>query len=435
MALLPLATLALLARPLQAARVTAVLDTQDCDLSKYPGLYSRFKNLKTAGSGANGCVLLANDKQRGGIQVAVKVVKRASTKAKFNDWQDECKRSRRLVEKACTAGEAAHALVERYLPVCLEVGGTFDAPFLVMHAAGGKGLGDSAKGLAEAARPGVFAQMVEAVGLLHGLGASHNDLHNQNVIVLDGKPGTYLAVIDFGEVRKLSAGHRGGYKQDANLLARWAAKLAGCPKEAEYPFNSEWISVDKKDQRKRALLECLQTKWGSEGEAIDAFLEALGKVIDSAYAFQHDKKLEMTATMVPELLQTQFIQSLLPAPEQFFPSPCGETDEKAKMPETMEEPTTPEPPQEAEPAQEKVEDFGAADDFATANDHVDFMASIQEEGPAEQSLPPSTAAECVTSCRKCKKGRYVCLSGKAVGGCKKAPWGVTHSCSSSCHCA
>merc|ERR1712083_550527 len=98
-------------------------------------------------------------------------------------------------------------LAERYLPTCLEVGGTDDAPYIIMHAAPGKGIGSSFKSLAGEKGADVFSQLVGAVTAMHGVGYTHNDLHNQNIVIMnvDAKHPA-LVFIDFGEVRPLSKG-------------------------------------------------------------------------------------------------------------------------------------------------------------------------------------------------------------------------------------
>merc|ERR1740129_207742 len=111
-----------------------------------------------------------------------------------------------------------------------------------MHAADGKGIGDAWKKIPEGSERSVFAQLVGALTAMHGVGLSHNDLHNENVVILDRSGGAQVALIDFGEVVPLpQAQYKGGYKQDENLIARVAAELAGC-KDGKYPFHAERIS-------------------------------------------------------------------------------------------------------------------------------------------------------------------------------------------------
>merc|ERR1719387_2025432 len=151
--------------------------------------------MKYAGAGANGCVMLAKDTQNGGVEVAIKVSKKPGN---LKGWQDECRRAQRLHRTACSKGEEALKLAERYLPTCLDVGGTDQAPFIIMHAAEGKGIGSMASKLPKGDRASFFAQSVGAVTAMHGIGFSHNDLHNENVEILYGS--STLVLIDFGEV-------------------------------------------------------------------------------------------------------------------------------------------------------------------------------------------------------------------------------------------
>jgi len=309
------------------ARISTEIGTSDCDLSFYPDLKGRFEDQRYAGQGANGCVVLAKDKKNGGVEVAVKLAKRGTMKKKT--WEDECARSRLLHKKACAAGDEQLLLAERYLPICLEVGGKDGAPFIVMHAAGGKGIGEKRSKLRGVDRVSVFAQIVGALTAMHGVGLSHNDLHNQNVVILARSESPQVVFIDFGEVVPLSqAKYTGGYKQDENIIAREAAELADC-KNAKYPFHAETIDVTKRDERKQALEQCLKEKWGKgeDEQSCGKFLRALGEVINEAYSHQHHRKT-VTSTKVVALYKTSFVQQHQPTLESLFPANlCGSVGE------------------------------------------------------------------------------------------------------------
>jgi len=373
-------------------------NSSNCDLSRYPQLEGRFENLVYAGKGANGCVVLANDKDNGNVEVAVKLSKKAG---KLASWHSECEQSRSLHEKACTAGHEQLLLAERYLPICLEVGGTDDAPFMVMHAAGGKGIGAMRSKLRGEYRVSVFSQMVGALTAMHGIGLSHNDLHDGNVVILS-KPGPLVAFIDFGEVETLkNANYGGGYKQDENLLARQAAKLADCPSEAQFPFNSEKThDHHKQHTRKKALMTCLQDKWGKgEDEAsFSVFLRALGAVVDEAYKheLEHGKKHnrnDVTKTCVKTLYHTAFVQEHQPPLWSLFPARlCAESGSGGQAPDHWLPP--------AEDTDKRLDD-------------------------------------CETACNSCpdKTPMYVCRDGKKQGECKRKPWKNNDKrCASVCTC-
>merc|ERR1719262_610945 len=117
---------------------------------------------------------------------------------------------KRLRQAACK-NEEQMKLAERYLPSCLEVGGTNEAPYIIMHAAPPNGIGAAMNHLHGSAGAHVFAQLVGAVTAMHGVGYTHNDLHNQNVVVKMAKDGSAeLSLLDFGEVVPLARGGRGG---------------------------------------------------------------------------------------------------------------------------------------------------------------------------------------------------------------------------------
>lgn len=386
------------------------IDSSNCDLSRYPELAGRFLDQRYAGQGANGCVVLAKDTKNGGVEVAVKLSKRAGRLA---TWRDECDRSRSLHRKACAAGDEQLLLAERYLPICLEVGGTDSAPFMVMHAAGGKGIGEKRSKLHGDERISVFAQIVGALTAMHGVGLSHNDLHNNNVVILDRSAGAQVAFIDFGEVQPLAkAQYKGGYKQDENLIAREAAALAGCGGEATYPFHAETITETQMILRKEALFQCLKEKWskGEDASSFETFLHALGAVIDEAYSHQHNHQQQVTSTQVPTLYKTSFVQRHQPTLQSLFPAHlCGSIGE-GEVQKQMDLHI------DVQDTQLKIRDIEKAKD-------------------ADIKTNPSTG-DCAELCRMCPKTppMYVCLAGNARRGCQSKPWTDTVSCTSSCTC-
>jgi len=396
----------------------------DCDLSRYKELKDRFEDLTYAVSGANGCVVLAEDKKNSYLEVAVKLSKRAG---KLKSWQDECEQSRSLHQKACAAGHEQLLLAERYLPICLEVGGTNDAPFMVMHAAGGKGIGAMRSKLRGEERLSVFAQMVGALTAMHGIGVSHNDLHNNNVVL--SKPGPLVAFIDFGEVQPLKyAVYRGGYKHDENLLPREAAQLAGCPAEAHYPFNSGIERAATRDQRKKALMECLEEKWG-KGEdktSFGEFKKALGEVVDEAYDHEHkENKHDITTTRVAKLYHTTFVQKHQPALQSLFPAHLCKKKKQGTSSDSEELDHLQQPSLRV--TTEDSIPLTTTDEPAT----VPSLPSKHLTTPEQQDN-----GDCKTFCHNCpkKSPMYVCLAGTASRGCSKKPWSNRNSCTSSCTC-
>lgn len=283
--------------------------TMKCDLDRYkPVLEPRFKDFKYAGSGASGCVVLAYDTK---ISKTV-AIKTKKTPGGLQGWKAECADAQALHMAACKKSKEAFQLAEKYLPSCLEAGGTEEAPYIVMHAAGGDGLGHTK--LPESTKASVFAQLVGALTAMHGIGYAHCDLSKENIIILTGT--TQLVLIDFGSARTLWKARgklkQGGYKQDENVLAFYASDLAECPKEAWFaylPGREIKTSADKQAAQKSALLSCLQKKWDVDQEFLDMF----GKVIDEAYNRQ-------TPTLVPELYHTKWVQTKEAGRESLFPT-------------------------------------------------------------------------------------------------------------------
>jgi hypothetical protein len=210
-------------------------------------------------------------------------------------------------------------LAERYLPTCLEVGGTDDAPYIIMHAAPGPGIGSSWKALEGKRGAEVFAQLVGALTAMNSVGYTHNDLHDQNVVIMnvDAKHPA-LVFIDFGEVVPLSRGRlTGDYKQDETVLAYAAGKLAKCPAEALYGHPKDYNSTKQHKSQKEKLLTCLTSAWKVDEE----FLEEFDAVIEEAFERKVPKK-------VPALYSVAWVQGQQEKLESFFPTPAGWCDEE-----------------------------------------------------------------------------------------------------------
>jgi len=444
-------------------KVSAGMGSSNCDLSRYPELAGRFLDQRYAGEGANGCVILAKDKQNHGIEVAVKLAKFGG---KLPMWREECKRSRSLHKKACATGDEQLLLAERYLPICLEVGGTDSAPFIVMHAAGGKGIVDKRSELYGGERISVFAQMVGALTAIHGVGLSHNDLHEENVVILDRSGGPQVAFIDFGEVVPLSqAMYQGGYKQDENLIAREASLLANCPNEAKYPFLAETIDTTQKDQRKQALFKCLKDKWGKDWDAtsFDTFLWALGAVIDEAYSHQHNRQQQVTSTQVATLYHTAFVQRHQPALQSLFPAHlCGsvgedEMQEDDNVGDCAERDCALCPPIRpmylchAGVAQNGCQSVpwndpigctssckcqGEIQEHDQQKDHTEAVDINQQPKGTDIGDDLSVGNCSQLDCALCPPARpmHLCLAGVAQNGCQSMPWNDPIGCTSSCKC-
>jgi len=188
-------------------------------------LEGRYTHQYEVGKGATACAYLAKDNE--GKPVAVKLSKSAG---KLDSWRSECREMQNLHHNACKTGPDALGLMETYIPTCLEVGGTENEPFYVMHAAGTQRISKAAKHLSQADQPKVFSQLVAAQYALHSQGWGHNDLHGGNV-VLDG---SRLSLIDFGSVKTLDHSHTGGSTRDGNRLWEHAGALGRCGKPSQW---------------------------------------------------------------------------------------------------------------------------------------------------------------------------------------------------------
>jgi hypothetical protein len=388
-----------------------------CDLSRY-NLGGRFTDFVKAGAGANGCVVLAKDTTSGGTMVAIKVSKRPG---KLHSWVTECNGMKKMRQAACK-DPLMMKLAERYLPTCLEVGGTDQAPFIIMHAAPPNGIGAAAKYLHGYVGAHVFAQLVGAVTGMHAIGYTHNDLHNANVVVELAKENGHaefqpeLSLLDFGEIKSLAGGgRRGNWKQDETVFARNAFKLAKCPAEAFFPDvgKADSASPSAHEARKAALIDCLNKQWGIDDEFRSAFIA----VIDEAYRRE-------VPSLVPSLYKTAWVQKHQGELERKYPTPAGWCDGAATA-ETYQ--PTPEhvPPKPKDPSPEKPTPETPVGKPDTAPVKPD---------PAWQVIDDPEL--CAQLCRKCSKKRqyYMCLGGPAKGGCSKQPWRVSTQCHGICTC-
>lgn len=277
-------------------------------------LDGRYTDQYEVGKGATACVYLAKDTE--GKPVAVKLSKSAN---KLNSWRSECRKMQNLHLKACKTGPEALGLMETYIPTCLEVGGTNNEPYYVMHAAG-------TQRIAKVGHPSqddqikIFSQLVAALYALHGQGWGHNDLHGGNV-VLDG---SRLSLIDFGGLRTLDKSSTGATKRDGNRLWEHAGKVGRCGKESIWDSHNKPPGSGKaktQDLQKRAtnLKECLKKWWSAD----DKFIAALDKVLQADISGERDQHLT-------ELFQTKFVQDHLPGLDNHFQWLAADTCEPIK---------------------------------------------------------------------------------------------------------
>jgi len=258
-------------------------------------LEANYTDQYQVGTGATACVYLAKDTE--GKPVAVKLSKSAN---KLESWQKECRKMQNLHLNACQTGPEALGLMETYIPTCLEVGGTRNEPYYVMHAAGTQRISTAAKKLSLEDQVKVFSQLVAALYALHGQGWGHNDLHGGNV-VLDG---ARLSLIDFGGLRTLDRSKTSGSKRDGNRLWEHTAAIARCGKPSQWNRHAH-----KDDLQKRAtkLKECLKMWWSVD----DDFITALDKVLQADISGEKNQHLT-------ELFQAKFVQDHLPEVDNHF---------------------------------------------------------------------------------------------------------------------
>jgi len=250
------------------------------------------------GAGATACVFIATNPTGEPPHVAVKSSKLPGT---LGFWRHECAAMEELRVAACHHGKHEFELSQMYLPTCVDVAGDDQHAWYVMHAAGTNDMETIRdRGLNMHDEKKVFAELLGAVGLLHTLGHTHNDLHGHN-IVLDH---TELALIDYGSMRELAHGRRDGYKRDGNAIWRWTAEIAQCSPDALWQMGDPTAMATAKPR----FLQCIAERW-APGQA---FLTALEAVCDADIAQSQDQ-------FVLELLATEFVQSHLPEYRQIYP--------------------------------------------------------------------------------------------------------------------
>jgi len=250
------------------------------------------------GAGATACVFIADNPNGQPPHVAVKSSKLPGT---LGFWRHECAAMEELRIAACHTGRHEYELSQMYLPTCVDVAGDDQHAWYVMHAAGTNDMETIRdRGLNLHDEKKVFAELLGAVGLLHSLGHTHNDLHGHN-IVLDN---TELALIDYGSMRPRAHGRRDGYKRDGNAIWRWCAEIAQCPPDALWQLGDPAAMAIAKPK----FLQCIADRW-SPGAA---FLEALEAVADADIAQTQEQH-------VLELFETDFVQQHMPEYRNIYP--------------------------------------------------------------------------------------------------------------------
>jgi len=292
------------------ALVVALLEKESVAASDPSGchwpseLRTQYTDEYVVGQGATACVYLGKFK---GQTVAIKVAK-PNEKNNLAMWQKECNDMQQLRLDACAKGGKAQQLAENFLPTCLKVDKAGSSVFYAMQAAGTTGISDFARTVKHdvTAQKHVFAQVVAAVYALHGIGYTHNDLHGHNIVL----SGTDVALIDFGEIK---GHHRGlGYKHDANSVWRWAATLADCPEDAQFPrLMKSWFSKASKDKltrRSQNLLSCLKQRW----KADDEFIKGFATILEEAIKITPDQHVKL-------LWESKFVQENVGPLSAVFP--------------------------------------------------------------------------------------------------------------------
>jgi hypothetical protein len=349
-----------------------------------------------------------------GAKVAVKASK---FPGRLRGWTKECATMQKLHSKACAAGQHELKMMETYIPTCLEVIGTDDNPFLVMHATGTVEMQNFYRVVkTEEDSLSVFGQLVASIFSLHNVDLTHNDLHAKNIMLEDQgdeTPHIHLALIDFGCVRgpegyTVKGRPVSSYKRDAFSIWRTAGNLAGCE-------GAKQLGNTQATMEKTQLLECLKTKWGEKGADAD-FLATFETLIDDTLAGAWKQH-------VKELYNTAFVQGLLPPLKQHYKLLDPETcDGPGLLPslkpgaarDNDDAPVTPKPSGQPRPQ--------------------------QESASHDTDLPIATLAEnsdCAKLCRHCPKRdpMYACHSGRAIKQCNgnKNAW-MAADCAGICDC-
>jgi len=278
------------------ASLEEVVGKKDC---KVPAaVEKRYKGLELLGAGMRGCAYLAWD---GPQKVVVKIAKYDNA---LTNWRYECvDQMQKLHVDACKKGEDQLALAEQYLPACLEVGGTKDEPYLVMQAASAGTLKDVKKlKLSKDEEKSVFAQVVAALYAMHGIGYTHNDAHNKNIMVGREHGEVRVSLIDFGRTKSVEKSEiKNNFHRDANSLLKHAGSLSHCKGGSKQP---------------EKLVGCLQEKWGVD----EGFAAALRKVVEGCRQATREQH-------IGDLYRTAFVQENLPPAQRHYHLP-GSCDKK-----------------------------------------------------------------------------------------------------------
>eukprot|EP00929_Paragymnodinium_shiwhaense_P035507 TRINITY_DN1914_c0_g5_i1.p1 TRINITY_DN1914_c0_g5~~TRINITY_DN1914_c0_g5_i1.p1 ORF type:complete len:508 (+),score=161.68 TRINITY_DN1914_c0_g5_i1:145-1668(+) len=361
----------------------------DTDLSP---LAEKVTDLKLVGDGANGCVFIGNSVQHGNAKVAVKTSKMPG---RLKVWKEECRLMQMLHTTACKKGAEQLDLVENYIPTCIDIFGTDDNPFLIMHAAGTTQIQDYTEIVkTDEDKKSVFVQLVASIHALHTMGLTHNDLHAKNVMLEettgddDAASHIHLALIDFGDVmppkkRPNSASWTTGYKRDSFAIWRMGGNLADC--EGAKHLRSTHVTLPAE-----VFEKCIKEKW-NPGEDFMTVLKKLIQDTQTAAPNQH----------VSELYETEFVQKHLPALKQYYQLLDRESCSGAGVLDSAK----PYNGTGAVPATDNSSDTPAAD-----GDKLP-ISTIEER------------SECKELCRWCPKktpSMYACHSGNAVKQCSQA---------------
>jgi len=265
------------------------------DACKVPSaIEERYGSVEFLGRGADGCAYLARGKD--GTDVVIKAaIAQGNAKKTF---RHECiGQMQHLHKLACERGADHLQLVEQYLPTCLDVGTSNGRAYLVTQAAGKVPLADVKKLLlSKEEAQSAFAQLVAALYAVHGLGFTHNDFHDRNIMVSREAGAVLVSVVDLGKVRpKAGSDIKNNLHRDSRALLKHLAKLAQC-KGASH-------SLDRLD-------DCLVEKW----ELDEGSVTALRAVVDGCMQGAREQH-------IAELYRTAFVQKHLPPAARRFHLP------------------------------------------------------------------------------------------------------------------
>lgn len=265
--------------------VKELVSTLECD---FP---DELKNDYTmnfkAGQGMSGCAYIATRKSSG-TKVVIKIPR--YTKNAGNNFKYECVNQMQAVHKAaCKAGPEHLALVEQYLPTCLEFGE--DPAYLVMQAANTDTLKHVKKlKLTKEEAKEAFAQIVASFYAMHSIGFAHNDAHAGNIMCSREGNKIRVSLIDFGRTKAMDwAEFKNNRHCDAFEVVKHLQKLSHCKKN----FN-----------------ECLKRNWSVDDEFLTA-LEAVTAGCDAKKKDQH----------IRDIYGTSFVQNHLPPKQVHYHLP------------------------------------------------------------------------------------------------------------------